>query len=368
MASRFQITSIQAHNFAALNRPCYGLNMQFWQPILALLVLISAGFALPDPPKTGPTFQVADTDLPASPIFIVYGDMRFTNFRFPRNATSPWARRALAEKIAAEKPDALFLTGDVPYQGAELSDYHVFEHETSAWRDEHLRIYPALGNHEFYNRGYVANRERGLDNWWREFPTLKGMRWYSVELGRRTYAILLDSNFGALATGSAQRKWLDAQLSRLPDSVEYVLVLLHHGPISDYMEGHTRAPEPDSPPDDLDTYLERKQQHLHAHLLVIVGHLHNYGHIERNGVTYVVSGGGGAHPVLFHRRPDDQFKGKDLMRNGEPLPNYHYVKLELDPNRLKATMIRIADPRADRGRAQWQTADTFEIAAPHPQP
>src|SRR5579884_3083842 len=116
--------------------------MQARPPACVLLLTLLASAAAESPKPSGPTFQIADADLPSSPMFIVYGDTRFTNFRFPRNATSPWARQALVAKIAQEKPDALFMTGDLPFQGAQESDYRVFENETVAWRDEHLRLFP----------------------------------------------------------------------------------------------------------------------------------------------------------------------------------------------------------------------------------
>ena len=67
--------------------------------------------------------------------------MRFTD---PSNheVTNPEARRALVTKIAAEHPDALLLSGDLPYNGATANDYVVYHSETAAWSDEKLRVFP----------------------------------------------------------------------------------------------------------------------------------------------------------------------------------------------------------------------------------
>ncbi len=54
-----------------------------------------------------------------------------------------WSRR-----IAAENPAAIFINGDVPWHGID-ADYEVYRSETRRWRARHLRVYPALGNHEF---------------------------------------------------------------------------------------------------------------------------------------------------------------------------------------------------------------------------
>src|SRR5579875_1990231 len=199
-------------------------------------LLISLAAALP--PASGPTFRIAPSALPAHPVLIAYGDTRFTDWRFAGNVTSPWARVALIKKIAAETPDALFITGDIPFQGVDMADYHVFELETEVWTASSFHTFPVLGNHEFYARDFLHHYERGLENWWKAFPFLKGMRWYSVQFGNQVYALCLDSEFDALRSDGAQRIWIDRQISTLPDSIQYVFIFLHHAPSGDYLEGH----------------------------------------------------------------------------------------------------------------------------------
>jgi hypothetical protein len=91
------------------------------------------------------------------------------------------------------------------------------------------------------------------------------------------------------------------------------------------------------------------------------GHVHNYGRFERHGVVYIISGGGGAHPVFFPRRPDDKFKGKDLTSRGKPLPNYNFVHFEHQPRCLNATVMRISNPQHPGAMPSWDTPDEFEI-------
>ena len=78
----------------------------------------------------GPTFTVSAKDIPPHWSLIAYGDMRFTD---PSNesVTNPYARRALVARIASEHPDAVMLSGDVPYDGANVDDYAVFHSETA---------------------------------------------------------------------------------------------------------------------------------------------------------------------------------------------------------------------------------------------
>ena len=91
-----------------------------------------------------------------------------------------------------------------------------------------------------------------------------------------------------------------------------------------------------------------------VHVLVIAGHIHNYERIERDGVTYLVSGGGGAAPYEVDRTADD------LYRPSGRIPNYHYVRLELRDGRLSGEMIRLADYAAAEPH-QWTVMDTFEL-------
>ena len=129
---------------------------------------------------------------------IVYGDTRFTD---PGNvtATSPLARAALIARIADERPDAVLISGDVPWHGGEQGDYDRFRIETEAWRSRRLRVIPALGNHEFSQ----CLPEACLENWWKAFPELRGKRWYDAEVTPSVRAIALDT-MSPLTEGSEQ--------------------------------------------------------------------------------------------------------------------------------------------------------------------
>ena len=103
--------------------------------------------------KPGPSFVAPH--ISRHPIVIVYGDQRFTD---PSNthSTNPKVRKWLVNRIAEEKPDAILLNGDVPLSGDVVNDYKVYKTETKIWRDEHLNVYPALGNHEFHGDPWQA--------------------------------------------------------------------------------------------------------------------------------------------------------------------------------------------------------------------
>jgi hypothetical protein len=297
--------------------------------------------------EAAPTFLIPDSALPEPLVFVAYGDIRFTDSS-ETAASSPSARRALVAKIAAENPAAIFINGDLPYHGI-TADYEVYRAETRAWRDKHLRVYPALGNHELS----VCLESGCLDRWWNTFPELRGRRWYSVALGSRLIGIALDSDT-SLLPGSAQRMWLESQLTALDPQVQAVLIVMHHPPVADLqtvkLVDHNARPNEQA----LAAYLRTAAAHSEVRFVVSAGHIHNYQRFSQEGVTYLVSGGGGATPYDIDRTAADLYQNKDF-------PNYHYVRFELRGNILSGEMIRLQDYAA-RSPSHWQTRDRFEIS------
>lgn len=292
------------------------------------------------------TFTVPDADLPDPLVLVAYGDMRFTS-RSETSATSPVARQALVAKIAAENPAAIFINGDIPWHGIE-ADYGVFRDETRAWRERHLRVYPALGNHEFR----ACLESACLERWWQSFPELRGQRWYSVALGAKVVGIELDTDT-SLVPGSAQRLWLENQLAALNPRVRFVLIVMHHPPVADVQLRTNTDHNPRANETTLAEFLKTVAPKSAARFVVSAGHIHNYERFAQDGTVYLVSGGGGAAPYEVDRTPKDQYQSADF-------PNYHYVRFELHGDRAVGEMIRLADYAAVKPTL-WQTRDHFEI-------
>jgi hypothetical protein len=313
------------------------------------LLLASSALAQAAPQEdSAPTFTVPASALSAHPIIIDYGDQRFHDPNDPKNAdiADPRMRLALVKKIAEEHPDAVQMSGDVPYRGTNPADYDVYRSETAPWRAEHLRVYPALGNHEL-----AGGAEQGVENWWAAFPELKGRRWYSVLLGARLSLIQLDSN-SDLTAASPQLNWLRGQLAALPPTVDFVLICLHHPPVAD-IQTHievTHNPRPNEIA--LRDFLSQMAPSFHAAIIVTAGHIHNYERASVDGVTYLVSGGGGAHPYYVERTPSDLYTDPNF-------PVFHYIRFELDDNELRATMYKVEDPTSPT--LVWQEKDFFTI-------
>ncbi len=281
-------------------------------------------------------------------VFVMYGDMRFTD-PTETQATNPKVRKWLVDKIASEKPTAIVVSGDVPYVGERAADYAQYHRETAPWRALNIPVFPALGNHEL--RG---DEKTCLENWWTEFPQVRGKRWYMSEIGPKIAVLNLDSA-SPLTLASDQIKWVEQQLVDLKKPVRFVIFNLHHPPVADIETGDGASHNPRPNEIALADYLTTAPQSKRVRFIVNAWHIHNYERFFRDGTVYLVSGGGGAAPIPVTRTANDLYKGTEF-------PNYHYLKFILRGKRLSAEMIRVADPNAPKPK--WEVKDRFQISAP----
>lgn len=291
-----------------------------------------------------PRLEVPVSD-PGAPLTVIaYGDTRFTERDGVANAV---ARRALVARVASEKPAAILIGGDLVYEGADPEDYETYRTETAIWSQLKIPIFPALGNHEF--RGCEQDSTACLANWWRAAApgAVRSFRWYSVTIGPKILVLLLDSD-SSLKPGSEQRSWFEQQITRAGSPVEFVVVVLHYPPVRDPIFPRAKDER------EISRYLSSHAKSLHARVIVVGSHIHNYERFGRDGVTYLVSGGGGAKPV-----PVLRFFG-ELSKLATAV-NFHYVRLRLENGELQGTMVRFdADRDPD---SAWTEADHFEVKA-----
>ena len=312
-------------------------------------VALQPKLGAPHRPAVMATFRVADASLPTPLVFVAYGDTRFTS-PAETKASNPAARLALVARVAHEDPAAIFVNGDLTWHGVP-ADYAEYRNETKIWRDKHLHVYPALGNHEFSG----CEQAQCLTLWWKEFPELQGRRWYSVAIGSRVFAVALDSN-ASLLPGSEQRVWLENQMAALDPEVRLVFVVLHHPPLADVQTVKMLDHNPRPNEQELAGFLEVIAARSKARFIVSAGHIHNYERLERTGIVYLVSGGGGARPYEIDRTPADLYRGADF-------PNFHYVRFELKEKTVVGEMVRLGDSAAP-APGKWEVRDRFELTLP----
>lgn len=278
--------------------------------------------------------------------FVAYGDSRFHDPK-DTDAANPPVRVALVQAIAEVNPAFICFTGDIVYNGYDTNDWKVWDSETSVWRDKKIPVYPALGNHDLHGDEKIA-----LANYFQRFPDLKNSRYYSVRAAN-TLILALDSALDE--TTGLQGQWLADKLDHVPADVDFVFVMDHHPPYTSSSEskmfggGHSaRGPEK-----ALAKMLEERQAHARFRLVMFSGHVHNYERHEHGGVTYFVSGGGGAHAYPIERAPDDPFQSKEI--------NYHYLLVEVDHQQLKITMNRLD---LTSGKPVWTQPDSVKMSVP----
>jgi hypothetical protein len=203
--------------------------------------------------------------------FVVFGDTR---------GGGETVRR-LAERAHDLSPELILHTGDVVLSGDSLPawiDY--FRMQAPLLAD--VPVYPALGNHEVWHDPTGENFSRFF-----VLPDDGRKRHYYTFRVANSRFVVLDGN----APGGAQTAWLRATLEAADrEHVLHVFVLVHQAPFSRGDHCGTALAEPD--------WVELFEQHRVR--AVFAGHDHAYERMERRGVRYFVSGGGGAPLYLEH--------------------------------------------------------------------
>jgi predicted phosphodiesterase len=209
------------------------------------------------PPKRGDPYR-----------FVVYGD---TRTRHDVHA------RVVAKMLEGERPDFILHTGDLVENGADQRLWPIFfniEHEVL----RQTSFFPSLGNHERNDKQFYEFFDMSLP-------------YYSFNWGNAHF-VVMDSDVGNVAdTPSAreafwatQQKWLEEDLAN-NQSAAFRFVAAHHPPMTAVASRQGSNKQMTA----LVPLFER--YHVTAALF---GHDHNYQHYLKNGIHYVVTGGGGA--------------------------------------------------------------------------
>ena len=310
-----------------------------------LLCTVSTGFA-----QNQPIELTAQVGIPFR--FAFFGDTRFTNPADTRDSNAT-VRRTLVQAIADARPAFVSVGGDIVYHGDDANDWKTWDAETAIWHEHGIAVYPVLGNHD------LSGGKLALNNYFQRFPELKNNRYYAVRAAN-ALLLVLDSSMAELS--GPQGEWLVRKLDNIPSEVEFVFVLLHHPPYTSssdermYGGGHSARSEEQ----ELGKMLEKRQQTTVARFVVLSGHVHNYERHVHNGVTYFVSGGGGAHAYRIARSPGDLFPDNNI--------NYHFLLVEIEHGKLNVTMNRL---QLKNGKAGWTKPDMARIsvaAIPHATP
>jgi len=191
--------------------------------------------------------------------FMVLGDTR----------SGHEAHQSVVNKMLELGPPEFYLhTGDFVDDGSDRSQWDTFldiEHDLM----QVSTLYPAMGNHEMNHQNY--------------FDVLNPPgRWYSFDRGDAHFVSLQVDGYGDYTPGQPQYNWLVSDLAGT--SKPWKFVFFHIPPYSSGGHGG-----------DLNvrqTLCPLFEQY--GVTIVFSGHDHDYERSVANGVTYIVTGGGGA--------------------------------------------------------------------------
>ena len=213
--------------------------------------------------KTAP----ANSD-PAPYQFVVYGDTR-TRHDVHRDVMEAISKR--------EMPDFVLHTGDLVADGNDSSLWPVFfDIERDLLR--HTVFFPSLGNHE-----RNANYFRDIFQ--------KNAPYYSFNWGNGHFIVMNSDVDNAASNGreqdafwTEQTHWIEDDLETHQDA-DFRFVIAHHPPFTAVARRQGDNPHMTALVPMFEKY------HVSA---AFFGHDHNYQHYLKNGVHYLVTGGGGA--------------------------------------------------------------------------
>jgi len=244
--------------------------------------------------------------------------------------------RELAERMRSYDLDFVLHTGDTVYKAFEQSGpaeaFATKYYKAFGSLLHEVPIFPVLGNHDYDQPA----RSDGRPYFLRAFPLLTDPSvpdsalgsWYAFDRSGIQF-IMLDSHAFQGAGGRAEQTvWLEERLA--DPQYRFSIPVFHTPPYSSGLHRNDgRALRADWNP-----LFEAANAPL-----VFSGHDHNYERVVRNGVTYVVSGGGS--PVLYGET--GRVEGSQAFHR-----KMHFVLVEIDSDRIELTAIDIDGNVLDR--------------------
>jgi len=236
----------------------------------------------------------------------------------------------ISRMMAEPDVDCVLHSGDIVANGAALEEWIPQFFVPAQGLISRTCMFFVLGNHENNSRYYFMY-----------FALPGGERWYSFDVGP-VHCIALDSNM-PFGPGSVQYEWLVADL-RASRSQPWKIVFCHHPTYTS--SGHGRLREDGRP---RERGIRTAQEVFPALAreygidLVLAGHDHVYERSVRDGVQYVITGGGGA--PAYGKAPEAERQNPYSVVFRAVL---HYCVITADAGRLELVAKTPAGEVIDR--------------------
>jgi 3',5'-cyclic AMP phosphodiesterase CpdA len=281
----------------------------------ALLVLLPAAcMQAPRSPVSAP--HTVRTSAAAEVLlrFAAYGDTR----------DGHEVHRKIVEDVMGFHPALVLQTGDLVHDGRVAEQWKVFDEITGAMRSQ-IPYYPVRGNHDVGPEGYYEQRVTQ--------PVLSGNKhYYSFEKGSLHF-VGIDTE-EPLDPKSDQGRWLETDLAQAQASGRFIIPFFHKAIFT--IGPHATDPAVRALKPILHPVFQR-----HGVRLVFEGHDHIYYRTVRDGITYVVTGGGGA-PLYDGKHPELGLP-RDVFKKA-----HHFCIVDVYADRLAVTAYQSDLAKLDR--------------------
>jgi len=211
--------------------------------------------------------------------FIVYGDSRGTDYEGGMH-------RRIVDAYLQYDPEFVIHTGDMVSTGDNLSSWELFNQTIMPVLEADIYYYGVIGNHEQIN-------DPDFSNYLAFFDLPGNERWYSFNFQDLHFIVLntqedLTYDREMYNCSAEQMDWLIADLDET-EVEDFVIVAFHIPPFSVNLDRPVRENVSATVRDDFhDLFVQYDVD------LVFNGHDHYYYRTVRDGIYYVVTGGGGA--------------------------------------------------------------------------
>jgi hypothetical protein len=237
-------------------------------------------------------------------VFLAYGD----------NRSQPKVHSAMVQRMLLEDPSFILNTGDLTEVGVDARQWQTQFFDPARPLMRYAPMWPSLGNHEGNHVSYYEH-----------FSLPNNESWYAFRYGNlEVFALNTAYELGA---GSEQLLWFEGALAA--STARWKVAFFHHPPFSctaGRMPGFGPARR------HLVPLFER-----YGVQLVFTGHDHLYGRGEQGGVTYVITGGGGAYTY------PPQVEPPNLLCERV----HHYCQVRVEGDRLQVRAIDIDGREVD---------------------
>src|SRR5438270_4987083 len=233
--------------------------------LLALVLAACPQTSRPPAPRT----PAAGGPAPTTPLFrfAAYGDTRDNHD----------IHREIVKEVTGFQPALVLQTGDLVHHADAADEWRIFDQIIGAMRRQ-MPYYPARGTHDVGTSGFYEQRVTS--------PVASGNRLYYSFEKENLHFVAIDTQ-QAVGPKSEQGRWLEDDLAQARAAGRLIVPFFHKATFSigpHAVESDVMALRP-----VLHALFRR-----HGVRLAFEGHDHIYYRTVRDGITSVVTGGGGA--------------------------------------------------------------------------